>query len=109
MRHLRNLSVLGVILLSIQVFPAEAAEPISLHPENPHYFSWRGEPTILVTSGEHYGALLSLDFDYVRYFDAIKRHGLATSRPETFGSVRTFPRLPVSGAHVPNPGRRILG
>ena len=25
---------------------------------------WRGKPTILVTSGEHYGAVLNLDFDY---------------------------------------------
>jgi len=28
-----------------------AAEPITLHPENGHYFLWRGKPTILVTSG----------------------------------------------------------
>ena len=36
--------------------------PISLHPENPHYFLFRGRPTVLVTSGEHYGALLNPGF-----------------------------------------------
>ena len=29
--------------------------PIRLHPENPRYFLFRGEPTVLVGSGEHYG------------------------------------------------------
>lgn len=27
---------------------------LSLHPTNPHYFLFRGRPTVLVTSGEHY-------------------------------------------------------
>jgi hypothetical protein len=36
--------------------------PIALHPDNPHYFLWRGKPTVLITSGEHYGAMLILDF-----------------------------------------------
>src|SRR5688500_16810864 len=28
-----------------------AAEPIKLHPDNPHYFLFRGRPTLLITSG----------------------------------------------------------
>src|SRR5262245_29626948 len=46
---------------------AAAAEPLRLHPDNPHYFLFRGKPTVLITSGEHYGAVLNLDFDYVAY------------------------------------------
>ena len=42
----------------------QAVTPIALHAENPHYFHWRGRPTILITSGEHYGAVMNLDFDY---------------------------------------------
>lgn len=61
-------------------FHAAAATPIALHPQNGHYFIWRGEPTILITSGEHYGALLNLDFDYVRYFKALKADGLNHTR-----------------------------
>ena len=37
--------------------------PIQLHPENPHYFLYKGKPLALITSAEHYGALLNLDFD----------------------------------------------
>ena len=56
------------------------APPISLHPENPHYFLFRGKPTVLITSGEHYGALLNLDFDYRQYFEALARDRLNGTR-----------------------------
>ena len=62
-----------------------AEKPLALHPHNPHYFIWRGEPTILITSGEHYGALLNLDFDYVRYFDELQKNRLNHTR--TFSGV----------------------
>ncbi len=58
---------------------------LALHPDNPHYFQWHGDPTILVTSGEHYGAVLNLDFDYVTYLDELQRHGLNHTR--TFSGV----------------------
>ena len=41
-------------------------KPISLNPENPHYFSYQGKPSVLITSGEHYGAVMNPDFDLVR-------------------------------------------
>jgi hypothetical protein len=47
--------------------------PIQLHPANPHYFLFRGKPTVLVTSGEHYGAVLNLDFDFHAYLDELAR------------------------------------
>jgi len=64
---------------------AESQEPIALHPDNPHYLLFRGRPTVLITSGEHYGAVLNLDFDYVPYLDELKRHGLNLTR--TFSGV----------------------
>ena len=39
------------------------AQPIALHPENPHYLIYQGNPTVLVTSAEHYGAVLNAAFD----------------------------------------------
>src|SRR5688572_33064083 len=58
----------------------EAAEPIRLHPDNPHYFLFRGKPTVLVTSAEHYGAVLNLDFDYIRYLKALQSNALNNTR-----------------------------
>jgi len=59
---------------------AVAMEPIKLHPDNQHYFLFRGRPSILETSGEHYGAVLNQDFDYVRYLDVLRAHGFNLAR-----------------------------
>lgn len=71
--------------------PAKRAKPIQLHPDNPHYFLWRGKPTVLITSGEHYGAVLNRAFNYKKYFKALESHG--------FNLTRTF-----TGAYCEPPG-----
>lgn len=55
-------------------------EPITLHPDNPHYFLFRAKPTVLITSGEHYGAVLNLDFDYLPYLDELQACGFNLTR-----------------------------
>ena len=62
------------------VLPAQAATSIRVHPDNPHIFEWRGKPTVLVGSGEHYGAVLNLAFDYRAYLDALHAAGLNITR-----------------------------
>jgi hypothetical protein len=84
----RSLSLIPLALSILSEAPVTAAKPmkpISLHPANPHYFLFRRKPTVLVTSGEHYGAVLNLDFDYVRYLDALQADGLNLTR--TFSGV----------------------
>ncbi|PYT33544.1 MAG: hypothetical protein DMG58_07010, partial [Acidobacteria bacterium] len=56
------------------------AEPIKVHPDNPHYYVFNGKPTILITSAEHYGGVVNGDFDYVAYFDALKAYGMNYTR-----------------------------
>jgi hypothetical protein len=72
----------------------EAPLPLALHPDNPRYFVFRGEPTLLIGSGEHYGAVLNLDFDYATYLDELGTCGLNLTRtftgaymedPQSFG------------------------
>lgn len=65
-------------------------QPIALHPENPHYFLYRGKPTVLITSAEHYGAVLNLDFDYRKYLDTLARDGLNNTR--TFSGAYVEPQ-----------------
>jgi hypothetical protein len=55
-----NIIFLFLLIICLNSF----AQPISLHPQNPHYFLFKGKPTILITSAEHYGAVLNADFDY---------------------------------------------
>jgi hypothetical protein len=57
--------------------------PLSLHPDNPHYFLFRGSPVILIGSTEHYGAVLNLDFDYLPYFEELKANNLNVTRTFT--------------------------
>ncbi|MCP5525309.1 MAG: hypothetical protein H7A47_00695 [Verrucomicrobiales bacterium] len=75
---------LTVVCLGLLTVPGgRAAAPIRLHPANPHYFAFRGRPTVLITSGEHYGAVLNLDFDFVRYLDTLAADGLNLTRTFT--------------------------
>ncbi|MBN1418370.1 MAG: hypothetical protein JXP34_06305 [Planctomycetes bacterium] len=82
-----------------------AAEPLRLHPENPHAILFRGNPAVLITSGEHYGAVLNLDFDFIPYLDALKAAGLNLTRtfsgvycesPKSFG-IKGNPLAPKPG------------
>ena len=68
------------LLAAPSALSKEPLQPLALHPDNPHYFLFRGKPTVLITSGEHYGAVLNLDFNYVRYLDALQADGLNLTR-----------------------------
>ena len=70
----------STVVLFTSVLTVQAAPPIQLHPDNPHYFLWRGKPTVLIAAGEHYGAVINLDFDYGRYLDELKKHRFNLTR-----------------------------
>src|SRR5260370_4307572 len=46
---------------------ANAADAITVHPENPKYFLFRGKPLVLVAATEHYGSVVNRSFDFARY------------------------------------------
>ncbi len=77
----------GVLLFLLAA--AAHGAPISLDPENPRYFLFREKPVLLITSGEHYGAVLNLDFDYSKYLDALAAGGMNLTR--TFSGVYVEP------------------
>jgi hypothetical protein len=56
------------------------AQPISLHPENPHYFLFRGKPLTIISSSEHYGAVLNPAFDYLQYLNTLQNDGMNYTR-----------------------------
>jgi len=57
-----------------------ADRPISIHPQNPRYFLWRNQPTVLVASGEHFAPVIHPDFDDERYLGTIGSSGLNHTR-----------------------------
>jgi hypothetical protein len=54
--------------------------PIQLHADNPHYLSYHGQPLLLVSSAEHYGAVINRAFDDRRYLDALSSAGMNYTR-----------------------------
>ncbi|MCC6819425.1 MAG: hypothetical protein IT579_01735 [Verrucomicrobia subdivision 3 bacterium] len=105
MRTLFNILGLSLLLLT-PCADAGTNQPLTLHPDNPHYFLFRGQPAILISSGEHYGAVLNLDFDYSRYLDELAAKKLNHTR--TFSG--TYRELPSSfgitdNTLSPKPGR----
>jgi len=70
--------------------------PIQLHPDNPHYFLYQNQPVVLITSAEHYGAVLNEDFDYKTYLQTLHDEGMNYTRVFT-------------GAYVEIPGAFAIG
>lgn len=54
--------------------------PIRVHPDAPHYLQFRERPVVLVSSSEHYGAVINGDFDLVAYLDALAAFGMNYTR-----------------------------
>ena len=52
-----------------------STSPVGVHPDNPHYFVYRGEPLILVSSGDIYYDVFSPRQDFVEYLDTIAAYG----------------------------------
>ncbi len=99
--------ILGALIaIPVAGMQEDRSGPIRLLPENPHYLEFRGAPCLLVTSGEHYGAVLNLDFDFVQYLDEVAARGLNLTRSFA-GTYREVPGSfnIRSNTLAPRPGR----
>lgn len=56
----------------------------AVHPDNHRCFLYRGRPFKILTSAEHYGAVLNADFDYEVYLEEMRRTGQNMTRLFTF-------------------------
>lgn len=80
MRKPLSVSLAALAALLAALSPARAADPLALHPNNSRYLDFRGKATILVGSGEHYGAVVNRDFDFRKYLDTLAADGLNLTR-----------------------------
>jgi hypothetical protein len=103
-----------VLMLSGAALPAQ---PVRLHSENPHYFFFKGKPTLLISSAEHYGAVLNLDIDYKAYLHVLAKNSFNHTRlfsgaycegnESEFLSNRTIQWKDVQNTLSPRPGKFI--
>jgi len=53
---------------------------IRVSEKHPRYFEYKGKEILLITSAEHYGAVISRHFDYMKYFGMLAEYGLNYTR-----------------------------
>ena len=58
----------------------EVPNTVRLFPGNSRYLEYKGNPMILITSAEHYGAVVNLDFDYNVYLETLEQEGFNYTR-----------------------------
>ena len=68
------------LILLLATITNAISQPLSLHPENQHYFLYQGKPTILITSAEHYGIVINSALDYKKYLDVLHQYGFNLTR-----------------------------
>jgi len=74
---LKTICILVISFLSNFIIQAD---PIRKHPENPHYFIYNGQPTVLITTDQHYGAVINLEFDYISFLNILQEYGMNLTR-----------------------------
>ncbi len=114
-RLLAFIAAAAAMVAGLSATPGATAGPraerpgavLRLHPANPHYFEFRGRPTVLITSGEHYGAVLNPDFDYEIYLRTLARDKLNYTRLFTGSYVERNVLTPFGNKNTlgPAPGR----
>jgi len=57
-----------------ELFRSSSPGVFGVSEKNPHYFHYKGKEILLITSGEHYGAIISSHFDYVKYLDMLAEY-----------------------------------
>lgn len=97
MKVSRYIFYVTIVVLARQVFLGVrqvAADPLnaksktpavfSVHPNNHRVFMYQGKPMKILTSAEHYGAVVNGDFDYDAYLKEMQRTGQNMTRVFAF-------------------------
>jgi hypothetical protein len=72
------------VLFSAPQAVSDATAVFSVHPDNHRVFLYQGKPMKILTSAEHYGAVVNGDFDYDVYLREMQRTGQNMTRVFAF-------------------------
>ncbi len=106
MKKVSGSTILFVYLLTF--YACSSGDPVARHPDNPHYFIWKGKPLVLITTDQHYGAVLNMDFDYIPFLDRLQEFGMNLTRIYPGGYVEMKDQYTKGNPLGPAPGRYIL-
>jgi hypothetical protein len=82
--------------------------PVQVYPANPHYFSYKGHPIVLITSDHHYGAVIDQDFDFVKYLNFLSDNDMNLTRIYPGGMFEPTDKYLKGNPLGPRPGRQLL-
>ncbi len=95
----------AVIILLIS---CSSGGTIKKHPDNPHYFIYKGKPVVLITTDQHYGAVVNLDFDYIPFLDRLQEFGMNLTRIYPGGYIEMKDQYTKGNPLGPAPDRYLL-
>ncbi len=82
--------------------------PVQIYQENPHYFSYKGHPVVLITSDHHYGAIIDQDFDFVKYLNFLADNKMNLTRIYPGGMFEPPDKYQKGNPLGPLAGRQLL-
>jgi hypothetical protein len=96
------------VAFAILIASCNTNSPIGRHPDNPHYFIFKGKPIVLITTDQHYGAVINLDFDYIPFLDRLQEYGMNLTRIFPGGYIEIKDMYTKGNPLGPAPDRFIL-
>jgi hypothetical protein len=107
---MKGMGIKSVCCIICTIFLTACSQngPISLDPDNPHYFTWKGKPLVLITTDQHYGAVINLDFDYIPFLDRLYEYGMNLTRIYPGGYIEIKDMYTKGNPLGPAPDRFIL-
>lgn len=96
------------IVVVVLLMSCSGRVPISVHHKNPHYFEYNGKPLVLITTDQHYGAVINLDFDYIPFLDRLHEYEMNLTRIYPGGYVEMKDQYTRGNPLGPAPDRYIL-
>ena len=82
--------------------------PVQVYQANPHYFSYKGHPIVLITSDHHYGAVIDQDFDFDKYLKFLADNNMNLTRIYPGGMFEPTDKYLKGNPLGPRPGRQLL-
>jgi hypothetical protein len=83
-------------------------KPVEVWSKNPHYLSYKHKPLLLITSDQHYGAVIDLDFDFITYLDYLAENGMNLTRLYPGGMFEPVDKFLPGNPLGPHQGRQLL-
>jgi hypothetical protein len=104
----RNCLKFWITIVLIVITIADADSQIKVCQTNTHYFCYKDKPLVLITSDHHYGAVIDMDFDYVKYLGYLADNKLNLTRIYPGGMFEPPDKYVTGNPLGPRAGRQLL-